>query len=43
MGLALVKRIVTQYHGGRIRVEATSQHGTTISILLPGEERQRAV
>jgi signal transduction histidine kinase len=29
MGLALVMRIVTQYHGGRIRVESTNQHGTT--------------
>jgi len=43
MGLALVKRIVTQYHGGRIRVETTSSHGTTISILLPGEEPERGV
>jgi signal transduction histidine kinase len=43
MGLALVKRIVTQYHGGRIRVEATSSHGTTIAFLLPGEEPGRGV
>ena len=43
MGLALVKRIVTQYHGGRIRIETTSSHGTTISILLPGEEPGRGV
>ncbi len=35
MGLALVKRIVTQYHGGRIRVENTSPHGTTIGFELP--------
>ena len=31
MGLALVKRIVTQYHGGRIRVESTGPHGTTFA------------
>jgi signal transduction histidine kinase len=35
MGLALVKRIVTQYHGGRIRVDATSPHGTTFLVTLP--------
>ncbi|MCB1182095.1 HAMP domain-containing histidine kinase, partial [bacterium] len=35
MGLALVKRIVTQYHGGRIRVEETSSHGTTFLVTLP--------
>jgi signal transduction histidine kinase len=38
MGLALVKRIVTQYHGGRIRVESTSPHGTTIGFVLPAAE-----
>ncbi|MFH2052885.1 MAG: HAMP domain-containing sensor histidine kinase [bacterium] len=35
MGLALVKRIVTQYHGGRIRIESTSPHGTTFLVTLP--------
>lgn len=35
MGLALVMRIVTQYHGGKIRVESTSQHGTTFLVTLP--------
>ncbi len=35
MGLALVKRIVTEYHGGRIRVESTSPHGTTFLVTLP--------
>ena len=35
MGLALVKRIVTQYHGGRIKVDASSQHGTTFLVTLP--------
>jgi signal transduction histidine kinase len=35
MGLALVKRIVTQYHGGRIRVESTGPHGTTFLVTLP--------
>jgi signal transduction histidine kinase len=35
MGLALVKRIATQYHNGRIRIETTSQHGTTFLVTLP--------
>jgi len=35
MGLALVKRIVTQYHGGQVKVESTSQHGTTFQVSLP--------
>jgi two-component system, sporulation sensor kinase D len=35
MGLALVKRIVTQYHGGKIHVESTSKHGTTFEVVLP--------
>lgn len=35
MGLALVKRIVTQYHGGKIRVESTSPRGTTFLVTLP--------
>jgi len=38
MGLALVQRIVTQYHGGRIQVTATGPQGTTFTITLPGEE-----
>jgi signal transduction histidine kinase len=38
MGLALVKRIVTQYHGGRIRVESTGSQGTVFLITLPGKE-----
>ncbi len=38
MGLALVKRIVTQYHGGRINVESTSKHGTTFQIVFPPVE-----
>ena len=37
MGLALVKRIVTQYHGGRIRVDETSSHGTTFLVNLPSQ------
>ena len=36
MGLALVKRIVTQYHGGRIRVESTGPQGTVFAVWLPG-------
>ncbi len=35
MGLALVKRIVTQYHGGRIQIAETSPHGTTFLVTLP--------
>jgi len=35
MGLALVKRIVTEYHGGRIRIEETGSGGTTIAVWLP--------
>ena len=38
MGLALVKRIVTQYHKGRIEVVHTGPHGTTFAVTLPGEE-----
>ncbi len=35
MGLALVKRIVTDYHRGRISVQTTSSHGTTFQVVLP--------
>jgi len=38
MGLALVRRIVTKYHGGKIRVESTGPQGTVIAVLLPGED-----
>ncbi len=38
MGLALVKRIIVQYHGGRINVADTGPKGTTFLISLPGEE-----
>jgi signal transduction histidine kinase len=43
MGLALVKRIVVQYHGGRIQVEQTGPEGTTFLITLPGEGKDVAV
>jgi len=43
MGLALVKRIVVQYHGGRIQVERTGPAGTTFLITLPGEGKDVAV
>jgi signal transduction histidine kinase len=35
MGLALVQRIATQYHSGKIRIESTSQHGTTFLVTMP--------
>jgi len=36
MGLVLVRRIVTEYHGGRIRVLETAEgEGTVMQILLP--------
>jgi signal transduction histidine kinase len=35
MGLALVKRIVKEYHAGRIRIEETGTGGTTIAVWLP--------
>ncbi len=35
MGLALVKRIVTQYHGGRISIKSTNSHGTTFEVIMP--------
>ncbi len=38
MGLALVQRIIEQYHGGRIQVRTTGPSGTTFAITLPGEE-----
>lgn len=38
MGLALVRRIVVQYHGGRIQVERTGPEGTVFLITLPAEE-----
>ena len=38
MGLALVKRIVTQYHGGKIRVESTGSQGTVFAVFLPGKD-----
>ncbi len=37
MGLALVKRIIVQYHRGRIQVENTGPEGTTFLITLPVE------
>lgn len=43
MGLALVERIVAQYHRGRIQVLATGPRGTTFAITLPGEEEDGAV
>ncbi len=35
MGLALVRRIITQYHQGKIQIAETSTHGTTFLVTLP--------
>jgi len=35
MGLALVNRIVRQYHMGQIQVESSNSHGTTFRVSLP--------
>ncbi len=45
MGLALVHRIVTGYHRGRIEVSRSGPAGTTFAITLPAddEEDSRAV
>ncbi len=43
MGLALVRRIVAQYHGGRVEVAASGPRGTTFAITLPGAEEQSRV
>lgn len=37
LGLSLVKRIVEEYHGGRIRILHTSEKGTSMQIALPIE------
>jgi len=42
IGLALVKRIVTQYHGGKIWVFESSSHGTTFAVTLPAKDLQTA-
>jgi hypothetical protein len=35
MGLSLVKRIVEEYHGGRVEVNSTVGQGTTFILYLP--------
>lgn len=35
MGLALVRRIIQQYHRGKIQIAETSPHGTTFLVTLP--------
>ena len=42
MGLALVKRIVVNYHQGRIQLDSTGPQGTEFLITLPGERLERA-
>jgi len=38
LGLTLVKRIVTEYHSGKIRLESTPEQGTRVIIFLPAEK-----
>jgi nitrogen-specific signal transduction histidine kinase len=35
LGLALAKRIITQYHGGKLRLTSSSASGTCFEIQLP--------
>jgi signal transduction histidine kinase len=35
LGLTLVKRIIYEYHGGKIRLESTPEQGTRVIIFLP--------
>jgi len=42
-GLALVRRIIVQYHRGRIIVEKSGSEGTTFLISLPAEETDRGI
>ena len=41
LGLALAKRIVEQYHEGKLRLARSSETGTTFEIELPIEKKQR--
>ena len=36
LGLSLARRIVEEYHGGKIRVESSElNRGTTIEVIIP--------
>jgi len=35
LGLSLAKRIVEQYHGGKLRLVESSEKGSTFEIQLP--------
>jgi signal transduction histidine kinase len=39
LGLTLVKRIVEQYHNGKIFIHSSSSKGTTFRILIPNGEK----
>ena len=41
LGLAIVKHIV-QAHGGSLRIESELQRGTTVRLVLPARESDRA-
>ncbi|MEP7220627.1 MAG: ATP-binding protein, partial [Bacteroidota bacterium] len=40
LGLSLAKRIVEEYHGGKIFVKNSSSAGTTFRIRLPAVEAE---
>jgi two-component system, OmpR family, phosphate regulon sensor histidine kinase PhoR len=42
LGLAIVKHIV-QLHGGRLEIESTVGHGTTVRVVLPAAQLDPAV
>ncbi len=40
LGLSLVKRIVEEYHHGKITVDSTPGKGTTFTLILPGAQEK---
>jgi signal transduction histidine kinase len=39
LGLSLAKRIVEQYHGGKLRLAESSEKGSTFEIQLPLKQK----